>query len=168
MLPPDTAPERVTHRIAYTLKADSELALMVGSLEVNAPEVTIKHRPAGARLHRSGAANEGEIMTHSLNLRILMVFYGMIGWQLPAIAQTGGWTSQQYFDQRHQAWWVQASSTVPRVLALTVNWHGNRGNGRVHGSFVLVVPAYPGFGAPVTAHQGVPSVRNFGYTIVSN
>jgi hypothetical protein len=33
ILPPDTAPERVTHRIAYTLKADSELALMVGSLE---------------------------------------------------------------------------------------------------------------------------------------
>jgi hypothetical protein len=46
ILPPDTAPERVTHRIAYTLKADSELALMVGSLEVNAPEVTINHRPA--------------------------------------------------------------------------------------------------------------------------
>ena len=38
ILPLDTAPERVTHRIAYTLKADSELALMVGSLEVNAPE----------------------------------------------------------------------------------------------------------------------------------
>src|SRR5215470_15190452 len=46
MLPPDTAPERVTHRIAYTLKADSELALMVGSLEVDAPEVAINHQPA--------------------------------------------------------------------------------------------------------------------------
>jgi Peptidase family M23 len=46
ILPPDTAPERVAHRIAYTLKADSDLALMVGSLEVNAPEVTINHRPA--------------------------------------------------------------------------------------------------------------------------
>jgi hypothetical protein len=46
ILPPDTAPERVTHRIAYTLKADSELALMVGSLEVNAPEVTINRQPA--------------------------------------------------------------------------------------------------------------------------
>jgi hypothetical protein len=46
MLPPDTAPERVTHRIAYTLKADSELALMVGSLEVDAPEVAIDRRPA--------------------------------------------------------------------------------------------------------------------------
>ena len=41
ILPPDTAPERVTHRIAYTLQADSKLALMVGSLDVNAPEVTI-------------------------------------------------------------------------------------------------------------------------------
>ena len=30
ILPLDAAPERVTHRIAYTLKADSELALMVG------------------------------------------------------------------------------------------------------------------------------------------
>ena len=46
ILPPDTAPERVTHRIAYTLKADSELALMVGGLEVNAPEVTINRQPA--------------------------------------------------------------------------------------------------------------------------
>jgi hypothetical protein len=46
ILPPDTAPERVTHRIAYTLKADSELALMVGSLEVDAPGVTINRDPA--------------------------------------------------------------------------------------------------------------------------
>ena len=46
ILPPDTAPERVTHRIAYTLKTDSELALMVGSLEVDAPEVTINRQPA--------------------------------------------------------------------------------------------------------------------------
>jgi hypothetical protein len=46
ILPPDTGPERVTHRIAYTLKADSQLALMVGSLEVNAPEVTINRQPA--------------------------------------------------------------------------------------------------------------------------
>jgi Peptidase family M23 len=46
ILPPDTAPERVTHRIAYTLEADSELALMVGSLEVNAPEVAIDRQPA--------------------------------------------------------------------------------------------------------------------------
>ena len=46
ILPPDTVPERVTHRIAYTLKANSELALMVGSLEVNAPEVPINRQPA--------------------------------------------------------------------------------------------------------------------------
>jgi len=46
VLPPDTAPERVTHRIAYTLKPDSELALMVGSLEVDAPEVVIDRHPA--------------------------------------------------------------------------------------------------------------------------
>ena len=46
ILPPDTAPERVTHRIAYTLKADLELALMVGYLEVDAPEVTINREPA--------------------------------------------------------------------------------------------------------------------------
>src|SRR3974377_1336983 len=43
---PDTAPQRVTHRIAYILKANSELALMVGSLEVDAPEVTINREPA--------------------------------------------------------------------------------------------------------------------------
>ena len=37
ILPPDTAPERVTHRIAYTLKADSELALMVGLTHQKSP-----------------------------------------------------------------------------------------------------------------------------------
>ena len=46
ILPPGAAPERVTHRIAYTLKADSQLALMVGRLEVDAPEVAINHQPA--------------------------------------------------------------------------------------------------------------------------
>jgi hypothetical protein len=46
ILPPGAAPERVTHRIAYTLKADSELAPMVGSLEVDAPEVLINRQPA--------------------------------------------------------------------------------------------------------------------------
>jgi hypothetical protein len=61
-------------------------------------------------------------MTHSFNLKLLLVIYGLIGWQLTAIAQSGGWTSQQYFDQGTQAWWVQVSSTVPQVLTLTVNW----------------------------------------------
>lgn len=46
ILPPDAAPERVTHQIAYTLKADSELALMVDSLKVDAPEVAINRQPA--------------------------------------------------------------------------------------------------------------------------
>jgi len=46
IVPPDTAPERLTHRIAYTLKANSELSLMVGNLEVNAPEVAINRQPA--------------------------------------------------------------------------------------------------------------------------
>jgi Peptidase family M23 len=45
-VPPDTVPERVTHRIAYTLKPDSELAVMVNSLEVDAPEVAINRRTA--------------------------------------------------------------------------------------------------------------------------
>ena len=102
-------------------------------------------------------------------LRLLLGIYAFIGWQLPAMAQSGSWTSQQYFDQRTQAWWVQVSSTIPRSFFLTVNWHGNRGNGiRVKGSFVLLVPAYPGFGSPVTAQQGVPGIRNFGYTVVPN
>jgi hypothetical protein len=46
ILPPGAAPERVTHRIAYTLKADSELALMVDPPEVDAPEVAINREPA--------------------------------------------------------------------------------------------------------------------------
>ena len=107
-------------------------------------------------------------MTHSLNLKLLLGIYALIGWQLPAIAESGSWTDHLYFDHRTHAWWVQVSSTVPRVLTLTVTWHAQRGNGGVTGNFVLVVPAYPGFGAAVTAQKGVPGVRHFGYTIVSH
>ena len=46
ILPPGSAPERITQRIAYALKADSELAPIVGSLEVDAPEVVIDRQPA--------------------------------------------------------------------------------------------------------------------------
>jgi hypothetical protein len=46
IVPPDTAPERVTHKIAYTLKADSKLAVMIDDLVVEAPEVKIDRRPA--------------------------------------------------------------------------------------------------------------------------
>lgn len=46
VLPPGTAPQRVTHRIAYTLATGSELAVMIGTPEVNAPEVAIDSRPA--------------------------------------------------------------------------------------------------------------------------
>jgi hypothetical protein len=46
ILPPNTAPERVTHKIAYALKAGSELAPMITSLEVDAPEVAINRQPA--------------------------------------------------------------------------------------------------------------------------
>jgi hypothetical protein len=41
ILPPDTAPERLTHRIAYALKAGSVLAPMYDNLKVDAPHVTI-------------------------------------------------------------------------------------------------------------------------------
>jgi murein DD-endopeptidase MepM/ murein hydrolase activator NlpD len=46
ILPPNTAPERVTHKIAYALKAGSELAPMMPGLEVDAPEVAINRKPA--------------------------------------------------------------------------------------------------------------------------
>ena len=46
ILPPNTAPERVTHKIAYALKAGSELAPMIPGLEVDAPEVAINRKPA--------------------------------------------------------------------------------------------------------------------------
>jgi hypothetical protein len=45
ILPPDTAPERLTHRIAYALKAGSVLAPMYDNLEVDAPDVTIARQP---------------------------------------------------------------------------------------------------------------------------
>ena len=46
ILPPGTGPERVTHRIAYTLAADSKEALMIRSLQVDGPEVTVNRQPA--------------------------------------------------------------------------------------------------------------------------
>lgn len=46
ILPPGTAPERVTHKIAYTLAADTDLAVMIGTPEVKAPEVAINRQPA--------------------------------------------------------------------------------------------------------------------------
>jgi hypothetical protein len=45
-LPPDTAPERLTHRIAYVLKAGSELGPMFDKLEVDAPDVAVDRKPA--------------------------------------------------------------------------------------------------------------------------
>jgi Peptidase family M23 len=46
IVPPGAAPERVTHRIAYALKADSQLGLLADPPEVDAPEVAINHQPA--------------------------------------------------------------------------------------------------------------------------
>ena len=46
VVPPGGAPERVTHRIAYTLEAGSQLAPILGSLEVSAPEVAVNRKPA--------------------------------------------------------------------------------------------------------------------------
>jgi hypothetical protein len=46
ILPPDTAPAKVSHRIAYTLAADSQLALMIGSPEIDGPDVAINRQPA--------------------------------------------------------------------------------------------------------------------------
>jgi len=46
IVPAGAAPERVTHRIVYALKPDSELAPMIGALEVDAPEVAINRQPA--------------------------------------------------------------------------------------------------------------------------
>ncbi len=46
MAPPGSAPERVTHRIAYTIETGSQLAPILGSLEVSAPEVAVNRKPA--------------------------------------------------------------------------------------------------------------------------
>jgi Peptidase family M23 len=61
IVPPDTVPERVTHRIAYTLEADSELAVMLDSLEVDAPEVAINRQPA--MLIKPPLAGEGWLVS---------------------------------------------------------------------------------------------------------
>jgi Peptidase family M23 len=46
ILPPGSVPDQVTHRIAYTLKVDSQLGLLADPPEVDAPEVAINHQPA--------------------------------------------------------------------------------------------------------------------------
>jgi Peptidase family M23 len=46
ILPPGAAPERVMHRIAYTLAPDSQLGLLADPPEVDAPEVAINHQAA--------------------------------------------------------------------------------------------------------------------------
>lgn len=46
ILPPDSAPDRVTHRISYALAPESEIAAMSAITEIEGPEVTIDRRPA--------------------------------------------------------------------------------------------------------------------------
>ena len=46
ILPPGAAPERVTHRIAYTLAPDSKDKAMIDRPEVDGPEVAINRQPA--------------------------------------------------------------------------------------------------------------------------
>jgi hypothetical protein len=46
ILPPDTLPDRVTHRIVYTLAEDTESAVMIGIPEIDGPEVAIDRQPA--------------------------------------------------------------------------------------------------------------------------
>jgi murein DD-endopeptidase MepM/ murein hydrolase activator NlpD len=45
-LAPGTVPARVTHRIAYTVPADSQSAPLLDATEVNGPEVRVDRRPA--------------------------------------------------------------------------------------------------------------------------
>src|SRR6516225_6460881 len=45
ILPPNTAPERVTHKIAYALKADSELAQMTPTLGFDPPKAAKTPQP---------------------------------------------------------------------------------------------------------------------------
>jgi hypothetical protein len=46
VLPPGAALELVTHRIAYTLAAETQNAVMIGRPEVDGPEVAINRQPA--------------------------------------------------------------------------------------------------------------------------
>ncbi|MGH3308899.1 MAG: M23 family metallopeptidase, partial [Nocardioides sp.] len=46
ILKPGKVPERVTHRIAYTVPAGSQSAPVIGATEVHGPEVAINRRPA--------------------------------------------------------------------------------------------------------------------------
>ena len=61
ILPPGSAPERVTQRIAYVLAADSQNAVMIDRPEVDGPEVAINRQPAIAL--RPPLAGDGWLVT---------------------------------------------------------------------------------------------------------
>src|SRR5205809_2279361 len=46
IVPPGTAPERVTHRLAYSVPAGTSTAVFVGPPVIDGPEVAINRRPA--------------------------------------------------------------------------------------------------------------------------
>jgi hypothetical protein len=46
IVPPDTAPEMVTHRITYTLEEDSTLKAIIAVPEIDGPEVAVDDAPA--------------------------------------------------------------------------------------------------------------------------
>jgi hypothetical protein len=45
-LPPGTAPERLTHRIVYSLEPNAELASLIGGFSIDGPEVAVNQAPA--------------------------------------------------------------------------------------------------------------------------
>ena len=59
--PPGAAPERVTHRIAYTLAPDSKDKAMIDRPEVDGPEVAIDRQPA--TVLRPPLAGDGWLVT---------------------------------------------------------------------------------------------------------
>jgi hypothetical protein len=61
ILAPGAAPERVTHRIAYTLAADTQNAVMIGNPQVDGPEVAINRQPA--LVLRPPLAGDGWLVT---------------------------------------------------------------------------------------------------------
>lgn len=86
----------------------------------------------------------------------------------------GNWKDRAFYDNGSGMWITEITSTDKKRLTCTVNWNGTQ-NGvgsqagkTVHGTFTLVLPAYPGLGAAIVGRQGIRNVSGFQEQTVCN
>jgi hypothetical protein len=78
----------------------------------------------------------------------------------------GEWKDRAFWDNVTGLWITAVTSTVKKQLTCTVTWNGisvgKVNNGQtVHGTFTLVIPAWPGYGAAMEGRSGIKDVSGF-------